>query len=1040
MEERKLHLDFETRSTVPFGKSAGPKGVNAQQYARHPTTEIRHACWAVNDEPVQHWHAWRGDPAPDELLQLVADGWTVCAHNAGFEQAIWEAIMVPLHDAPLLPIEQMDCTAARAAIMALPRDLAGVGKALGLDIQKDDEGHKVMLKVSKPRAPKKATKTRQAEDPTQIYWVEDEALMLRQGQYCETDVEVERMLDKLLKPMSTLQRQQWLRVHRANMRGVMVDIDFVERAKAVVQSIQQGYDKRFAEITDGAVKSATDLMQMKAWLGTRGIDASVLDKGAVIDLLKHHEDDQVACEVLQLRQEAGKSSVAKLERFSVLTGEQRRMLENFLFHAANTGRLGGRGAQLQNLPSRGGLPWYDAERCIDIILSTQDPEWAALQIELLYGEVPTALSSCLRGVIMAPPGKKLFVADFSNIEGRVGAWLGNEKWKLEGFRRYDTVLGIDSKGDKIRGGPDLYKVTAGMVLGKTPDQVNKAERNVLGKVSDLALLFGGGVGAYQSMANIYHVNMAEYWEVIRGSLDEQFVEKARWAWGKFGAAQAASMDMSEAGWLASETVKNAWRDRHPGIVKAWATCESLSVAALERPGKWFPWADGRCAIGAQEIGGKMFLVYRLPSGRKLYRCDAHLKATKKFGRTAREIRFMGVDSTTKQWVRMSTYGGDTFQSCLGAGTMVLTKDGWTPIERITSQHQLWDGQQWVGSDGAVCNGLRHTIDLNGVRVTPEHLVLTHDGWKEASQSAGHYRAQSRLPDGFALHWLGWEEIPVAGGMCLRGTEDVSGQRPSEGQPEGADDVMRMPALRDDQRQGDPARNVTPPRLRCLGLDDQPLLSGEKRFVCAIRRSRHNGLSALARQLPGLLGGHGVNLSSGSDAGTQTGERHLRAGQLRLGDVGAAGTQQAQEHTATKWLRTGDIEAHRHFQEHAVLPPGKRLAFGSTGDSPRPAEPVYDILNAGPRNRFVVRDAAGQPLIVHNCVQAIAYDLMDSGWANVEADGFDVILSVHDEIGAEAEAERRLEDFEAGMNRTPAWAEGCPVSSEGYVADRYRKDG
>lgn len=670
MEGRTIHLDFETRSVAPFGKSAGKKGVSAIQYAQHPTTEVRWAAYAFNDGPVQHWRAYRGDPFPEDLADAVRDGWTVAAHNAGFEHLIWKFVLQDLHDLPPLPIEQMDCTAARAAIMALPRDLDGVTKALDMDHKKDDVGHKLMLKMSKPRKARKATKTRAGEDPDLIYWHDSVEDNERQGEYCGRDVEAERGLDKVLKPMSRLQRAQWLRVHHANMRGVMVDIAFAFKAKAVVGVIAQGYARRFAELTHGAVKDANDLDSMKSWLEARGIPVESMDKTSVIHMLEQHKSDTTACEVMRLRQEAGKSSVAKLDRFIVLTMEDQRMLENFLFHAANTGRLGGRGAQLQNLPSRGGLKWYDAERCIEIILASSDPEWAVVQIELLYGEIPTALSSCLRGCIMAPPGKKLYVADFSNIEGRVAAWLGNEKWKLEAFRAFDAKIG-----------PDLYKVTAGQILGKTPDQVNGVERNVMGKVPELALGFGGGVGAFDSMANIYNVNMADYWEIIRSALDENFVEKARWGFGKYGKAQAYGMGMTEEGWLASETVKLAWRDRHPGLVRAWAQCEDLSIKALRNPGKWFPWADGKCAIGAQKIGSKMFLVYKLPSGRKLYRADASLKEVKKYGRASYEIRFMGVDSVTRQWKRMSTYGGDTFQSFVQAIAYDMMDAGWENVEK-----------------------------------------------------------------------------------------------------------------------------------------------------------------------------------------------------------------------------------------------------------------------------------------------------------------------------------------------------------------------
>lgn len=680
MAERTIHLDFETRSPAPFGKSAGKKAVSAIQYAQHPQTEVVWASYAFNDEPVRQWRAYRGDPFPEELAQAVRDGWTMAAHNAGFEHLIWTYVLQEAHDLPPLPMEQMDCTAARAAIMALPRSLDEVTKALGMEHQKDEVGYKLMLKMTKPRKPRKATKTRAAEDPDGIYWHEDEADMERLGQYCDSDVEAERGLDKVLAPMTRFQREQWLRVHRANMRGVVVDIDFVRKAKAVDEVVQQRYDNRLIELTDGAVNSVTAIPAMKSWLESQDVEVESLDKGGVIELLENQKLSSAVREVLEIRQTAGKSSVAKLDRFEILTNEQRRMLENFLFHAANTGRLGGRGAQLQNLPSRGGLPWYWAEQCIQIILETEDPAWAATKIELLFGEIPTALSSCLRGIIQAPEGKELFVADFSNIEGRVGAWLGGEKWKLEAFAAYDTILGLDAKGERVRGGPDLYKVTAGMVLGKTPVQINKTERNVLGKVSDLALLFGGGVGAYESMAKIYQVNMADYWEIIRTSLDEQFVEKARWAYGKFGAAQAASMGMTEEGWLAAETVKNAWRDRHPGIVKAWAKCEELSIKALQRPNKWFEWADGKCAIGAKQFGSKMFLVYRLPSGRKIYKADAHLKQVKKFGRTAWEVRFMGVDSTTKRWVRMSTYGGSDFQGVVQATAYDLMDNGWANVE------------------------------------------------------------------------------------------------------------------------------------------------------------------------------------------------------------------------------------------------------------------------------------------------------------------------------------------------------------------------
>lgn len=659
----KISLDFETRSQAPFGKSAGKKGVSAYQYSIHPSTEVLWASYAIDDEPVKHWRAYRGDPFPQDLRDAVAQGVTIGAFNAGFEQLIWTNVLQKKHGLPELPIEQMDCTAARAAIMALPRDLDGVTKAMGMVEKKDNDGHRLMLKMSKPR------RARKGEDPGIVYWHETEEEMERLGEYCGQDVEAERGLDKVLAKMSPFQRQQWLRVHRANMRGVHVDLDFVKKAQRVGLKVQEIYSERLRTLTDGAVTSATAVPALKAWIEAQGVTVGSLDKGSVIELISACSDKPHVVEALKIRQAAGKSSVAKYDRFEILTDHNGRMLENFLFHAANTGRLGGRGAQLQNLPSRGGLHWLQAELCIQLIKDGLDPDWTVETIGMIYGEVPTALSSCLRGIIKAPKNKKLYVADYSNIEGRVAAWLGDEHWKLEAFRLYDA-------GE----GPDLYKVTAGEIVGRGPETINKTERNVLGKVPELALGFGGGVGAFDSMAKIYQVDMTDYWGIIQEAIDDKHIDKAQWGWSKYGQAQAQMSGMTKEGWLASETVKNAWRERHPGITRCWAQCEDLSVKALQNPGKWYPWSNGRCRIGAKEIGGKMFLLYRLPSGRILFRADASLKSVKKFGRQALEIRFWGVDGVTRQWKRQSTYGGDTFQSFVQAIAYDLMDNGWANVE------------------------------------------------------------------------------------------------------------------------------------------------------------------------------------------------------------------------------------------------------------------------------------------------------------------------------------------------------------------------
>ena len=657
MFEKTVFLDFETRSTAPFGR--GKDSVTAYQYARHPDTDVWCLCYAFNDGEVQEWDPLDSPFFPDDIVDALRDGWTFEAHNAGFEYCIWNYLLVPRWGVPALPFHQMDCTAARASIMALPRSLGGAGAALGLEVQKDDEGSRLMMRMAKPRKPRKG------EDPDGIYWWDDLERRQRLIAYCRQDVEAERALSKVLRPMTPDARDMWLHDHKTNFRGVQVDTAFAQKAKRVMGAVERRYKEHLAAVTDGQVTSVTQVAQMKAWLEQYGVEADALDKTSVIHLLEDRTIPEAAKTVLEIRQEAGKSSVAKLNRFITLTSDDGRMRENFLYHAANTGRFGGKGAQLQNLPSRGGLGWREAEKVIELVMETPDPEWAADRIELLYGSVPTALSSCLRACIVAPPGKSLFVADYSNIEGRVAAWLGNEKWKIQAFKDYDAGTG-----------PDLYKVTAAQILGITPGDVDKTQRNVMGKVPELALGFGGGVGAFQSMAKIYNVDMAGYWGIIQDALAPQYIQKAWDHWDSFGSKSGIMQDE----WLASEAVKVAWRARHPGIVRCWYDAEECAVKALEQPGKWFSFAGGKCAFGATKIGGVMFLISKLPNGRRLYRADAKLKPTKKFGKTANQITFMGVDSVTKQWVRMSTYGGDLFQSYVQGIACDIMCNGWRQVE------------------------------------------------------------------------------------------------------------------------------------------------------------------------------------------------------------------------------------------------------------------------------------------------------------------------------------------------------------------------
>jgi DNA polymerase len=295
--------------------------------------------------------------------------------------------------------------------------------------------------------------------------------------------------------------------------------------------------------------------------------------------------------------------------------------------AARTRRWAGRTFQPHNLPSRGLPPQSDIEQYIRALKSGVH--------DLLFDDLMVFGSAALRGVLVASPGKQLVVADLSNIEGRANAWLAGENWKLDAFDAFD-------RGE----GPDLYNVTAGSLLGQNPDDVSKTDRNVMGKVPELALGYQGGVGAFQTFAQAYGVRMSDHWHTISDNMPG-FADKAFENYRIWGRERDPDLDEME--WVASETVKLAWRHRHPAIARLWHACEAAARNALKNPGSTYragPHLQFK-KVSHAEYG---YLLMRLPSGNFLVYFAPRIA-------TDGTITHMGVNGITRQWERQSTYGG-----------------------------------------------------------------------------------------------------------------------------------------------------------------------------------------------------------------------------------------------------------------------------------------------------------------------------------------------------------------------------------------------
>jgi len=678
-------LDVETRSTIKLGKG----GTNAFVYAQHPTTEVWLLRYAFDDAPhiVLRWGY--GRPCPQNLIDHVTAGGIICAHNAGFEFAVWTQLLTPRYGWPELKLSQMSDTAARAARIGIPRALEKAAPALGLAHSKDMAGSKLMKQMAKPRKvhrfdpmdpdndeiinqylddPLTYTDARDGVAAIFYEWWADNDRVERLGAYCDDDVRTQMDLHLHVPELPPMEWKIWQLTMRANVRGCLLDMPFINKAIAIIERNLKGYAEELLDLSGGQVKSHTDLNGMKAFAKSQGVPVDSLAAGIVGELIKDPNVPSALKRVLTIRSEAGKSSVAKfpaMKRHADGEGIARDQL--VYYGAQSTGRWSALGFQLHNLPSRGLLKYDEAEWVIQIINESDTPYDLVPGIEAITGlSIIEVLSMCLRGAIKARPGKQIICADYSNIEGRIGAWLGGEQWKLDAFKAYD-----DGEG------PDLYKVTAGGILGINPEDVDKTQRNVLGKVSELALGFQGGVGAYVSMGNAYGINMEDYADTIKQSLFDYW-ESALENYDNFGKGNTT---LSKTAWVASETVKLAWRSRHPGIVNSWRGAEDAAIAAVETPGKPFYFCDGKLALLAKSIQGKLFLLLRLPSGRCIHYANVKLVSrTTPWGAVKKQITFDKVEQG--RIIRSSTYGGDIFQSAVQGSARDIMAHGWLTVDDL----------------------------------------------------------------------------------------------------------------------------------------------------------------------------------------------------------------------------------------------------------------------------------------------------------------------------------------------------------------------
>lgn len=475
---KEMSIDLETYSKVDIKKAS------AYKYAESSTFEILLFAISINGGEIIVYDFASGESLPEEIIDAIVDDNVIkWAFNASFERvclSYWLKRYYPdkfvsysiAEDTVgnYLDPSSWRCTLIWSAYMGLPLSLEGVGAVLGLKEQKLKEGKDLIRYFCSPCKPTKSNgqRTRNLPQHSPEKWSLFKS-------YNKRDVEVEMGIkDKLHKfPVPDFIWDEYHLDQKINDRGIMVDLELVKNAIAFDEQSKSGITEKIQELTN--VENPNSVVQMKSWLAEQGLETDTLGKKAVAEILKDAPDN--LAEVLTLRQQLAKSSVKKYQAMQNAASADHRCRGMFQFYGANrTGRWAGRLIQLQNLPQNHMADLAEARTLVRL----GDYE----SLAMLYDDIPDTLSQLIRTAFIAKPGYKFYVADFSAIEARVIAHLAGESWRAEVFKN----------------GGDIYCASASKMFHVPVEKhgINGHLRQK-GKIAELALGYGGSVGALKAM-------------------------------------------------------------------------------------------------------------------------------------------------------------------------------------------------------------------------------------------------------------------------------------------------------------------------------------------------------------------------------------------------------------------------------------------------------------------------------------------------------------------------------------------------------------
>lgn len=579
-----LSIDLETFSDVDLKKCG------VYKYAESPNFEILLFGVSVDGGEVTVYDLASGDTVPEEIIRALSDDSVIkWAYNASFERiclSVWLRRNYPQYFSSYsieedtvrdyLDPSSWRCSLVWGAYMGLPLSLEGIGKVLKLESQKMAEGKVLIRYFCVPCKPTKANggRTRNLPEHDPVKWSTFIAYNKRD---VETEMAIQQKLSKF--PVPDFLWEEYHLDQEINDRGIQLDMVLVDQAIAIDERSREELSAKMRQLT--ALENPNSVQQMKEWLTKHGLEVDSLDKKAVKELLKTAPPE--LAEVLELRRQLAKSSVKKYQAMQNAVCADGRARGMFQFYGANrSGRWAGRLIQLQNLPQNHMTHLEDARRLV------RAGDYALLSA--LYDSVPEVLSELIRTAFVPRDGYKFIVSDFSAIEARVLSFLAGESWRLKVFAENG----------------DIYCASASAMFHVPVEKHGQnAHLRQKGKIAELALGYGGSVGALKSM----------------GALEMGLAEEEL------------------------QPLVDAWRTSNPNIVQLWWDVDNAVKTTVRQR------LDTEThGIRFRYRSGMLFII--LPSGRQL--CYVKPKmGTNKFG--GESVTYEGVGST-KKWERIESYG------------------------------------------------------------------------------------------------------------------------------------------------------------------------------------------------------------------------------------------------------------------------------------------------------------------------------------------------------------------------------------------------